>query len=112
MAVNWDLIEARLSSRGPDGKFLSAVTGEETDGELREMAIRFTDKCPANQQRCHCPFRSLNHHYHVSVKALVTGMTRAALLSLFELECEVRNTDAVASCLQDGGKLSHGNHEE
>ena len=104
MAINRDLIKARLTERGPDGKLLSVLTGDETDAELRELAVHFTQTCPANRQNPACPFRSLNHFYHVTLKSLLDGMTHKSLVSLFDLECEVRNGDAESSCLQDAGK--------
>lgn len=90
-SIDWQIVRARMSSQGPDGRLLSATTGEETDAELREMAMQFTLKCPNQAQQPGCPFRTLQKLYHVSAKALISSMTRAALLSLFDLECEVRN---------------------
>ena len=84
---------------------MSAITGDETDDELRELALSFTLNCPANAQHPACPFRSLHNLYHVTVKALMNGMTRKELVGLFELECEARNAEAAASALQADGKF-------
>jgi hypothetical protein len=94
-SIDWQAFRARMANEGPDGRLLCAITGEETDAELREVAIQFTCACPTREQRRGCPFRTLQTLYHVSAKALISSMTRAALLSLFELECEVRNRDRV-----------------
>ena len=91
MALNWDLIATRLSACGPDGSFLSATTGDETEGELRALVVRLAQACPVRQQHYGCPFRSLHHLYHVTLQAWLKGMSRTALLGLFELECEARN---------------------
>jgi len=109
MALDWDVVRFRLSARGADGKLLSAVTGNETDEELRELALHFVEMCPAGQQRSErsgCPFRILNQLYHGSLKNLVNGMTRKALLGMFELEWEVRNEDVASSCHPGEGKLA------
>ena len=102
---NWDLLRTRLSTRGPDGKLLSALAGNETDAELRALVIRFTEACPARQRHSRCPFLTLNRLRRVTLRALVAGMTRSAMVSMFDLECEVRHTDAVSACLQDDGNF-------
>jgi len=91
MALNWDLIVKRLSTCGPDGKLLSAITGDETEGELRALVVRLAQSCPICQEHFGCPFRSLHHLYHATLQAWLNGMSRPALVGLFELECEARN---------------------
>ena len=106
MALTWDSVTSRLATRGSDGKLLSAITGEETDAELRALIMRLTRACPVGDQHSGCPFRALQSIYQVSLQTWVNGMTRKGLLSLFELECEVRNAAAASSCLLDRGKLT------
>jgi hypothetical protein len=106
MALKSELVATRLLTRGPDGRFLSVLTGEETDDELRALVVLFSQGCPARQHHSGCPFRSFKHLYHVSLTCLINGMTRKALVSLIELECEVRNNNVAASCPQDIWKLA------
>ena len=105
MALNWDLVTARLTTRGPEGSFLSAITGEETDLELRALVVRLAHGCPLSQQHPGCPFCALSHLYHLSLQNLLNSMTRTALASLFELECEVRNAYAAGASLHPGGEF-------
>jgi len=81
-----------LIAESRDGKLLPFVTGKEPDSTLRDLAIYFAEGCPANRLHPRCPFRVLNGLYPGSLKTLVHGMTRAALLSLFEMERELRQT--------------------
>jgi len=92
MAFNWDLIATRLLSRGANGKFLSTITSDETVGELRALVVRLAHECPLCQHHFGCPFRSLHQLYHITLQAWLHGMSRAALLGLFELEYEARNS--------------------
>ena len=108
MALHWDLVATRLSTRGPDGTFLSALTGDETDDELRLLVVRFAQACPACKEHSGCPFGALRNLYHASLQAILDGMTRSAMLGLFELEQEARNNSAASSCLQTGGKFAVG----
>jgi hypothetical protein len=94
MVLNGAVAVARLTSRGQNGKLQSAITGEETDDELRAMARWFITACPTNLQHPRSPFRILSRLYHGSLEVLIKGMTRAALLGLFECEFEVRNAPA------------------
>ena len=97
MALSWDVVVSRLSARGPDGKLLSAITGMETDAELRVLALRFSRVCPLGNQHLHCPFRSLQNIYQVSLQTWINSMKRNSLLGLFELEHEARNA-AIPAC--------------
>lgn len=106
MAINWDSVTARLSTRGPDGRLLSAIAGDETDPELRALVVRFAHGCPKNRQHAGCPFCALHHFYHLSLQNLLDGLPRKALVGLFELECEVRNTCAAAADVRVGAELS------
>lgn len=83
-------LTARLADRDATGRFLSVLTGDESDAELRELALRFMEACPVNCDQHHCPFRILGHLYHASSKALINTMSRSGLVSLFEGEVETR----------------------
>jgi hypothetical protein len=85
-------------------RLLSALTGEESDAELRTLATQFTRACPLNQQQDACPFCTLRHLYYRSLQTLLGGITRTALVGLFELECEVRNQADPESCPLAGGE--------
>ena len=70
---------------------MCAIAGDETEAELRAMVVRFAYECPLGQQHDGCPFRTLDLLHHVSLQALLNGMSRKALAGLFELECQARN---------------------
>jgi hypothetical protein len=74
------------------GKSLPVVTEWESDSALRDLAIHFAKECPASCHLPGSPFHVLNSHYRGSLKTLVHGMTRAALLSLFEMERRLRQS--------------------
>jgi hypothetical protein len=106
MAINWDRVVARLSMRGPDGRLLSAITGEETEAELRVLAMRLAHGCPYRQQHPGCPFCSLRHLYHRSLQSLLDSVSQKALMGLFELEWEVRISAAAAAPPPAGGNFA------
>ena len=81
-----------LIAESRDGKLLPFVTGKESDSTLRDLAIYFAEGCPASRLHPRCPFRVLSDLYPGSVKTLVHGMTRTALLSLFEMERDLRRS--------------------
>ena len=83
-----------MARRGPDGKLLSALTGVETDAELRALATQFTSACRVDEHPEGCPFCKLSHLYHRSSQDLLHNVSPSALVGLFELECEVRNRAA------------------
>jgi len=94
-------IAARLSTRGPDGRLQSVITGQESDAELRGIVIWFIENCSASRENSQCPFSILKNAYHGSISVLMEGMTRAAVLSLIEMEVEARNNQP-ALCGQPG----------
>lgn len=75
---------ARLSVRDADGRLMPLLRGNESDAELRVLALSFVESCPTNCDQNQCPFRVLKSLYHVSLKALVNSMSHAGLVSLFE----------------------------
>ena len=91
MASNADAIVARVNTVGPDGKLLPATTGKESEAELKEMVLWFTEKCPRKQHHQHCPFRMLEGLSYTSLQDVVDGLSREAALGLFELEHICRN---------------------
>ena len=99
----WDGIRFRLGTVGGDGKPLSAITGEETEKELRALAVSFTGQCPAGRQHCQCPFRLLNAISYASLNNLLNGMNRESLLELFAMECECRT-----AAMDQPAVLEHG----
>lgn len=94
MAVNWEAVTERISTRGPDGKWLSLVAGDESEQDLRDIIRRLTNRCPADQRHPRCPFRALSGLSYDSFISVVAPMNRQALLELFEMECECRNGTA------------------
>lgn len=90
MEKKWDVVKTRLGTVGAVGNALSAVTGEETDEELRALAVNFTGQCPVGRQHCQCPFRLLNAISYASLKNLLASMNRESLLELFAMECDCR----------------------
>ena len=103
MDKKWDGISFRLGTVGGDGKPLSAITGEETDEELRALAVSFTGQCPAGRQHCQCPFRLLNAISYASLNHLLGSMNRGSLLELFAMECECRT-----AAMDQPAVLEHG----
>lgn len=91
MPLNWPAIIQRVSTRGSDGKLLSAVAGSETDLELREMVLRFTDGHLTCPQRSECPFHLLTGLTYNSLKQTVENLPRQVMLDFFEMEHECRN---------------------
>jgi len=95
--AGWEstMAAGKLSILGPDGKSVPFITGQETHAELRTLALWFITDCPAHLQHPRCPFRVLSRLYQGSFITLLNGMTRSALLSLFEHEFEIRNCHPV-----------------
>jgi hypothetical protein len=91
MEINWDGIKKQMATTGPDGSPLSAITGNETDAQLRELILEFVQNCPAELSHPHCPFRMLNTLSRDSFRNLVEGMSRETMVFLFDTECECRN---------------------
>lgn len=102
-AANCAITAAKLSIRGPDGRLQPAITGFESDAELRGIVVGFIEHCSASKRNPRCPFRILKYAYKDSLSDLMAGMTRAALLSLIEMEVKTRN-DNPALCGADSGQ--------
>lgn len=94
-AVDWNQTVARISLRGQDGKLMSAITGNETDHELRALVLRFTEHYECDQSADHNPFRMLSGLSRESLHRLIADMNRETMLFLFESECECRNRKPV-----------------
>ncbi|HUC86071.1 MAG TPA: hypothetical protein VL970_12815 [Candidatus Acidoferrales bacterium] len=73
---------------------MPAVTGDESDDELREMVVEFASEYFGCQNDIDCPFRRLNGLTFNSLRHLLEGMDRPSILGLFDLECESRNREA------------------
>jgi hypothetical protein len=87
-SLEMDYSTARFSSEG--GSLSSVLSGDESETELRSIALRFVEACPVNCDQHHCPFRILGNLYHVSSKALINSMSRSGLVSLFDADVESR----------------------
>lgn len=88
--VDRNTVAARFLTKGPDGRLLPAVTGEETDEELRELVFRLAEQCPIGKKHPHCPFCMLGGLSLNSLRTFATSLNRRALLNLFELERNCR----------------------
>ncbi|HUC85776.1 MAG TPA: hypothetical protein VL970_11335 [Candidatus Acidoferrales bacterium] len=86
--IDLNSLAARLLARDAEGRLLSLLTGNESEAELRALACQVVEACPVNCSQNHCPFHMLGNLYHVSSKALITSMSRSALVSLFEAEVQ------------------------
>jgi epoxyqueuosine reductase QueG len=91
MFKHWNRIEGRLRQRDADGRFLTAVTGEESVEELREIAEQMTYFCPAAHAAVGCPFDRLSKLTDQSLHSALAHMSREDLLELFEMERECRS---------------------
>jgi hypothetical protein len=54
------------------------------------LVRRFVAGCPAGHDHSRCPFRLLDGMNHGSLKAMLDGITRSGMASLFEIELETR----------------------
>jgi hypothetical protein len=86
--LEWNKTLARIASRGPDGRLVSALLGNETDEELRVLTLRFTQHYWPDQSSDFNPFRILGGLSRESLCQMITGMNREAMLFLFESEWE------------------------
>jgi hypothetical protein len=85
-------------TKGPDGQLLSAITGEETDDELRELIFCLAERCPVGKKHPHCPFCMLGGLSLNSLRTYATSLNRRALLDLFDLERNCRNYRPALPC--------------
>lgn len=99
MPISWDTIKARLILADASGKPLSALTGQETDAELRELALHFSQQCPVGRHNRCCPFRTLNGVSYGTVKNIISQMSRESLRAMFEDERLCRG-DTEQKCCQ------------
>jgi hypothetical protein len=91
MAVNWHAVAQRLTTPGPNGQPLPAITGQESDADLREMILQMSGACPLNHSCLHCPFRILQGLSYSSLNKIVDSLDRASCLELFNLEQACRS---------------------
>jgi hypothetical protein len=91
MQLDWIAIQKRLIQKDETGQFLMAVTGTETDDELRGIAERISFVCPANANSVACPFKMLSGLTPGSRQRTLALVDRKGLLELFKLEQECRN---------------------
>jgi len=85
----------RLTAKGPDGKLLNLVRGDETTEELRELIIQLSQSCPAGNKHRSCPFCTLAGLTYNSLTNLVNKMPHEGCLELFEMEqvCRSRHQE-------------------
>ena len=76
----------RLHQKDEAGHNVSAITGSETDEELREIATNIRRLCGGNCTSRECPFGLLHHLPPDSKQVTLEGMQRQDLLKLFEAE--------------------------
>ena len=81
-----------MTTLGPEGKLLSAITGDESDAELRRLVVKLSNQCPLEKDHEDCPFRMLQGLSNVALENVVNQMDRQTLLELFKRETECRNT--------------------
>jgi len=67
-----------------------AITGNESETELRESILKIIENCSAAKSHPHCPFRLLGNIPLYSAKNLVNALEHQSLLSLFEAEHQCR----------------------
>ena len=89
--LDMNLLKSRMTNPGAEGKFSSIITGQETDAELRQMVLEFSNRCPLAQTHAKCPFCMLGGLSRTTLENLVYGMKREAMLFLFDAEHELRN---------------------
>jgi len=90
MPTLWDAIRATLRAADRSAPPKSVLTGRETDTELRELVMKFSQQCPVGELNRHCPFYTLSGLHYASLKSIVDGMSRASLLAMFEDELQCR----------------------
>ena len=90
MNTNWNNAVIRMTTKGPDGRYLSAITGNESDEELRELITYLVNHCHSLDERKHCPFKMLHRLPAEVRRGLVDAMRRSTMLELFETERECR----------------------
>lgn len=91
-SIDWNVIKRRLLTRGPEDQWLSAISGNETDAELREIITRFVEfQCPIHEQQEGCPFQTLGGLTHASLNHFIAELKRDSLLFLFAAELECRS---------------------
>lgn len=92
VGANWQSVKSRMMTLGPDGKLLSAITGQESDALLRRLAIQLSNQCPVGVSHGKCPLRMLQGLSNVALDNVVQQLDRQTLLELFEKERECRNS--------------------
>ena len=88
--TTWSVIEAMLLTKDPNDKLVPAITGNESETELRENILHIIENCSAVKNHPHCPFRLLGNIPPYSAKNLVDALKHQNLLSLFEAEHQCR----------------------
>lgn len=91
MAVNWQAVAKRVTTLGEDGKYLPAITGDESLEDLREMILHMSEACPLGQNCMYCPFRIMQGLSSTTLEELITGLDRLGCLDLFAMEHACRN---------------------
>jgi hypothetical protein len=78
-------------------KPISAVTGKETDAELRELIIKFTQRYSGCTSRQKCQIRSLSGLTFASLSNLVKEFNRDFCLDILKGPCACRERDSNGS---------------
>lgn len=89
VASAWAAAGQQVSMASAEG-LLAKMTGDEPDEKLREALVNLVPLARHAPHQPHCPVRILDALSHESLKRLVAGMPRAALLFLFAEERKCR----------------------
>jgi hypothetical protein len=90
MSVNWIKLKAVLTEQDANGNYRPAVRGDETDDELREIALEISSYCQAHPCAEHCPFAVLASLGSQSMTREIRQMSRQTLLDFFQMELDCR----------------------
>jgi hypothetical protein len=90
MSSKWNATTRCVAEKDAAGNCPSAMTGAETDGELRDLAFDLALHCPMRNIATDCPFQLLSKLTPASLQNTLAQMRRQSLLELFELERECR----------------------
>lgn len=109
--MNWEPadLKNRFAARGPQGEFLSLLTGKETEQDLREIifhlaqSFQHSQLCPAGRAHQQCPFRIMAGLSHSTVKNLANSMSPRDCQHLFEMELQCRTDHRPADARAMGG---------
>jgi hypothetical protein len=86
-------MDGNLHNREP----LSAVTGGETDAELRDLIVKLTQKYSGCHNRQKCMLRVLSGLTYISLGNLVKGFSRELCVEILNSPCACQARDLAHS---------------